>query len=562
MLCWACWFTNYSNAQELIPGQVYQTGNIVVPTTTSSGSTWIGAVYQDQLTCWSGGDPGYCGPQAIVRPGDNFNFSYGSTYVYQQQHINTILPAATGLQVNGYNFGFTAKNGNGWDDGRTDSLIALVRFWDNTGNKGANNLLYGTSYNLNSSFNWSTFNYSENFTKPLAATDVGLVQYGFIGRDNNGWAGPYGPELYGVNFSVKYSVDPCAANPLYSPTCKGYLDALAKLMPAATASTNTVVAEYAPPPESAPPPPLPPGEPVGSQPQSGPPPPPGAPPPPGQAPQQQIAQQTAPAATQASPQEKSSGAPANLGFALSLIAKNSEREKATAQQVVASAETQAQAAGDRAQATAQTTALAAVTQSTTSTEMGSSGTSIQVSGSSSRSAVILTTVQQQASTAVVLSAQSFTSVGNTQQNMGPQLQAPATFEQAQSTQTSSIFSTQEYRQQESEQVTQTANFLTDLNSPLKQILDAQQVQQAQQDQPQQSRNRDTTPNDLAVGVNLAQMATQPQGYANYTNFALKDASFYEIKEVYKNQKVVDNIRVLRGLGSDQKHQDLVNLQYK
>ena len=562
VLCWACWFTNYSNAQELIPGQVYQTGNIVVPTTTSSGSTWTGAVYQDQLTCWGQpGDTGYCGPQAIVRPGGNLNFSYGSTYVYQQQHINTILPAATGLQVNGYNFGFTAKNGNGWDDGRTDSLIALVRFWDNTGSKGANNLLYGTSYNLNSNFNWSTFNYSENFTKPLTATDIGLVQYGFIGRDNNGWAGPYGPELYGVNFSVKYSVDPCAANPLYSPTCKGYLDALAKLMPPAPATTNTVIAEYAPPPESAPPPPPPPGEPGGSQPQSGPPPP-GAPPPPGQAPQQQTAQQTAPAATQASPQEKSSGAPANLGFALSLIAKNSEREKATAQQVVATAETQAQAAGDRAQATAQTTATAAVAQSTTSTEMGSSGTGIQASGSSSRSTVTLTTVQQQASTAAILSAQSFTSVANTQQNMGPQLQAPATFEQTQSTQTSGIFSTQEYRQQESEQITQTANFLTDLNSPLKQILDAQQVQQAQQDQPQQARNRDTTPNDLAVGVNLAQMATQPQGYANYTNFALKDASFYEIKEVYKNQKVVDNIRVLRGLGSDQKHQDLVNLQYK
>ena len=39
-------------------------------------------------------------------------------------------------------------------------------------------------------------------------------------------------------------------------------------------------------------------------------------------------------------------------------------------------------------------------------------------------------------------------------------------------------------------------------------------------------------------------------------------SFYEPKEVYKNQTVVDNVRVLRGLGSDQKHQDLINLQYK
>lgn len=562
MLCWACWFTNSSNAQDLIPGQVYQTGNIVIPTTTSSGSTWTGAVYQDSLTCWYGGDPGYCGPQAIVRPGDSLNFSYGSTYVYQQQHINTILPAITGLQVNGYNFGFSAKNGNGWDDGRTDSLIALVRFWDSTGNKGANNLLYGTSYDLNYKFNWTQFNYSETFQNPLTATNVGLVQYGFIGRDNNFWAGPYGPELYGVNFSVKYSVDPCSSNPLYSPTCKGYLDALAKLMPASSTTATTLA--YTPPPDSPeppPPPPPPPGENNGSQPQQGPPPP-GAPPPPGQAPQQQAAQQAAPAAAQASPQEKSNGAPANLGFALSLIAKNSEREKATAQQVVATAESQAQAAGDKAQATAQATASAAVAQSTSSSESSSSGTGIQTSSSTSRNAISLTTVQQQSSTVTLLSAQSFTSISGGQQSTGPQLQAPVITEQAQSTQNYAIFATQELRQQEQEQTAQTVNFLTDLNSPLRQILDAQPFQQAGLDQQPQRQRRDTAPNELAVGVNLAQMATQPQGYASYTNFALRDASFYEPKEVYRNQKVIDNVRVLRGLGSDRKHQDLVNLQYR
>jgi hypothetical protein len=121
---------------------------------------------------------------------------------------------------------------------------------------------------------------------------------------------------------------------------------------------------------------------------------------------------------------------------------------------------------------------------------------------------------------------------------------------------------QEVRQQESEQVSQQVNFLTDLNNPIKQILDAQQFQQPQQEQPQQTQRRDAVTNELAVGVNLTQIATIPQGYASYINFVLRDANFYEPKEVYKNQTVVDNVRVLRGLGSDQKHQDLVNLQYK
>ena len=99
VLSWVFLFTSYSNAQD-----IYTTGNIVVPTTTSSGSTWTNAVYQNSLTCWAYGDPGYCGPNAIVRPGDNINFSYGSTYIYQQQNVASLLPnTGTGLQVNGYN---------------------------------------------------------------------------------------------------------------------------------------------------------------------------------------------------------------------------------------------------------------------------------------------------------------------------------------------------------------------------------------------------------------------------------------------------------------------------
>ena len=76
MLCWACWFTNSSNAQELIPGQIYTTPDI------TNNSAWAGAVYQQSLTCWAWGDPGYCGPQPIVRPGGSINFSYGSSYIY------------------------------------------------------------------------------------------------------------------------------------------------------------------------------------------------------------------------------------------------------------------------------------------------------------------------------------------------------------------------------------------------------------------------------------------------------------------------------------------------
>jgi hypothetical protein len=169
---------------------------------------------------------------------------------------------------------------------------------------------------------------------------------------------------------------------------------------------------------------------------------------------------------------------------------------------------------------------------------------------------------QQSTSLGLQNLQSFGTVTNNSQSISLQLLAPPTIEQIQNTQPQAIFSVQEVRQQESEQVSQQVNFLTDLNNPIKQILDAQQFQQPQQEQPQQTQRRDVVTNELAVGVNLAQIATIPQGYVSYTNFVLRDANFYEPKEVYKNQTVVDNVRVLRGLGSDQKHQDLVNLQYK
>jgi hypothetical protein len=540
VLCWVSLFTTLSSN-----AQVDSTGNLV------DNNSWNNAVYQNQLTCWAYGDPGYCGPNPIVRPGGNINFSYGTVNLHQIHSIASVLPnSGTGLQVSGFNFGFTAKNGNGWDDGRQDYLSAYVTLYNKAGAIAAN---YDYTNYTNQRYNWTQFNFSETFATPYAVPELSNVRYGLIGRDNNFWAGPYGPEVMSVNFSLKYSVDPCATNKFSSPSCAGYFDALAKLAPAST-TTDTVVA-YTPPPEPPEPPPPPPGSPPPQQTQSGPPPP-GSPPPPPQNTQQ------ATATANSSPQEKANSGSPNVGFALSLIARNSDREKTIAQQTVAAAIAEAQAAGDKAQQVATSVASAAVVASMSSSETSFSGTGIQVTTSSSRSNTVINVAAQQPISSLAQNTQNFNAATNSQQTGMLQLLMPTSIEQIQSTQNYAIFAVQEVRQQESEQVNQQVSFLTDLNNPIKQILDAQQFQQTVEDQPQQSQRRDTAPNELAVGVNLAQMATIPQGYASYTNFVLRDASFYEIKEVYKNQTVVDNIRVLRGLGSDQKHQDLVNLQYK
>ena len=100
-------------------------------------------------------------------------------------------------------------------------------------------------------------------------------------------------------------------------------------------------------------------------------------------------------------------------------------------------------------------------------------------------------------------------------------------------------------------------------NPLSEMMMQQRFEMMQENVQQQTStvNRNVQPNDLAGGVDLASMALQPKGFEAYS-FALKDAAFYEPKEVYKGQTVVDNVRALRQMSSDRLHKEMVDQQYK
>jgi hypothetical protein len=82
-----------------------------------------------------------------------------------------------------------------------------------------------------------------------------------------------------------------------------------------------------------------------------------------------------------------------------------------------------------------------------------------------------------------------------------------------------------------------------------------------QEQKTDTVNKNVQPNELAGGVDLTRMAVQPAGYQAYSA-AMPDVAFYAPREIYRNQVNVDNARLLRGLGSDRLHQEMVNQQYK
>jgi hypothetical protein len=209
--------TSYSNSQTVDP----TTGNLINYGTspTDTTSTWNNGVYVNTL-CFYAGEPGNCGPNPSIRNGGYINFSYGTADLNQIINVNKALAAGgTGVQLSGFNFGFMAKNGNGWDNGMQDYLAAYVKLYGSGGNEIAN---YDYSSSTNKLYNWTNFNFSETFATPYIASSLSTAQVGFVGRDNNFWAGNYGPEIYNVSFNLKYKVDPCATNPAYSSTCAGF----------------------------------------------------------------------------------------------------------------------------------------------------------------------------------------------------------------------------------------------------------------------------------------------------------------------------------------------------
>lgn len=555
VLCWALWSVGYSNAQEtaaqLDPGQTYITGNLVVPTTTTSGSTWTNGVYQDGLTCWGGGQPGYCGPNPIVRPDGNINYSYGWVDLYQQQLIAGVLPySGTGLRVNGYNFNFMAKNGSGWDDGRTDLLYAYVQF------DGPSGTILNNTANLSYQFNWSRITLDQTFAAPYAVTDITSVRYGFVGQDNNFWAGPYGPEIYDVNFSLRYSVDPCVSDPLYSPTCPGYLAALQALIPVSEPAAESLpvettaaaaAIETAPITAST----------AGSEPTV-------------QSEPARVSESVA-----ESPGEKKAGA--SLSTILSIVRSEQDRVAGVESRVVEAANEQAQAAADRATeqalAVAETGSTASQMLAVDATNSVTTAASSQI-GSQGSSVAAISVLPTQSGTNTGSSesqSQESSDAAQTALGSGLLIRPAAIADAAPAAIRSDLMSEMS--------TVRNAAVLTSLVVTEADVIEPQRYNvsatTAADDflEPRTpvvsnasatagtSVNRRTQDNDVAAGVSLDAMATQPRGYDQY-NVALTDRPFYPDRPIYVGQRTVDNVRALRQLSSDRLHQEMVDQQYK
>jgi len=551
--CLALLLINFSNAQESV------TGNLVnfTGTPTATTSNWYNAgQVGGSLSCWSPQDGwygAYCGPRPYVNANGYgmINFSYGYTDLHQVVNIANALPnSGTGLQVTGFNFAFRAKNGNGWDGARQDYLDAYVLFTDPSG-KVLEHYDYGAWTNRR--YDWTNFYFSETFSAARPTKDLGTAQYGFIGYDTNGWAGPYGPEVTNVQFSLKYSVDMCAMDVLSSPTCPGYLEAISKFTVPTAAAPEPVVQAATQPTETV----------STSSPTA-------------VVTTQPVANTTAPtsvtpATTTAATTSSQSKPGASLQQILGIVRAEQDRVSSVEKQTVSQAVSAALTTSSKAKEEAETVALQAVQQLTSQTTF-QGGNSVQTN---SKSVVnVLANSGPQAGSAITNSFKPTEIAASIQQPQPIQILqniAPA----------ASIIQQEQPRLPEQIFFSNTPASIApvpkiEVPEPTKlvaairpgeftpfSLTDTTEIKQPEVNQNTgPSVNKSVSNNELATGKGIEQLATIPKSFNLYTQALLQDAQFYSDKPVYRNQRVVDNQKVLRQLSSDRLHQQLVELQYQ
>ena len=571
--------------------QVSNTGNLV-------GSTWSNGYSVPELTCW-GDERGSnnCSPGGIpyVRPGGAINFSYSFTELYQARAMADALPySGAGLMVTGFQFNWMSKNGNYWDDARQDQLSAYVQMYSKGGQ-----WIENKSYNLNFIHDWTNFAWTGTFSKERRGEDLGTILYGFMGRDNNYWLGPYGPEIMNVSFSLRYQPDPCVTNPLHSTDCPGFLKAIASpayqaqessaaITPIVAATTSSTTSMALPTMTSA-------VVKLTSR-------------------QEQFTQETEITASSSTTSSSSSAvammnqaaAPVTVARVRTSSADSTDstgsRDGASEQTVVAQTATTGTLAQNISNQTRSNPARDTSTRSDTASETVTLDQSLIVMPQTT-STTTVTTVStlpvQPRSTAQTLTTDNDTSAStqislfrapepivisqpDTQTNYSlveparinidpqpaniPVLALAALSQPAPVQETVAVVEpvrapTVEIPAVDGQSST-VAAALIDRTNPLNDAVNSQQLptQTAVFAGPAVKPN--TQDNDIAGGVTISQIARVPAGFDVYQNLAIREIAFYQPREIYRGQRTVDNVRALRSLGQDARHQEMVDQQYR
>lgn len=558
VLCLALLSLNCSNAQEILT-----TPNL------ASQTAWQGCATYLPTRIWGGYSGGPC--PNIGLNGTGINYSYGEVSLSQTLAINQALAnAGSNLQVNGYNYSWQVKNSNinNTQPGGFDPIATItVNLTDKNRNTLVNDV-YDYGYRL---ANWTTFSGTRTYDNPYALDNLGSISLSVKSRDSGYWAGYYGPEFQNFRLSLNYSV---VQQPVTTPTTiptatnvsipttvnKTVTSVTSSVDPTSSPVTNVNVGGVelstsgtisAPDgvPQTV-------KDAVATTQQNT-----------TQNDKPMQSQESSVSAGAAGPDKTESKPGAPMSLIMSTISKIQENDRATQRAAVQNAAQQVSLSVSKSQEQAMS-----VVSSLNSMSLASSQSSMQ------------STLNVQSSQGLTLpGAQTTTQTGSQSSSQSTQassfgsiqLKAPTQSYSMASLNAGSIYSLsaptfvqsqqQNYVPQnlngQGETPSVSFNTITSRTNPLTELMESKTPLDSLRTETQtETVNRNVQSNELAGGVDIAMIAVQPKGYDAYS-FVMKDASFYEPKEIYNKQNNVDNVRALRQLSSDRLHQEMVNQQY-
>lgn len=464
-------FSGYSDAQD------YVTDNLV------QSNAWQGCHTLTNTATWGGVTGGPC-PNVSLDGG--IIFSWGQYTLSQNISINQALSSAgTGVQVTGYSYSWWVKNSNinGQQPGSYDWYTHINV-----------DLLSPSGQILESDFypygywipQWTQFSGVRNYSSPYGLAGVDTLRLSVSGWDDGFWAGYYGPEYSGFDLRINYSVDPCISDPLYSPTCEGYAQAILALTPQTENITMTPMVEI-------------------TETNTG-------------TTATPISQSTAVTASTESTSERS-GTGISLSSVLNILAREQTRvsaiERSTVESSVEQSITQAQQALEQAQDVAAGARADAHT------------------------AEIITQQSERSNASISTNVSTTSSISRTDPNTKGHDTDTTTGSGSNDAMSVTGFSAVDTLRSEPHTV----------------------VDDSAREQKSPGARANTSDNELAGGVTLAALGAPPMGFQTY-QVMMPDAAFYAPREIYPGQQTVDNVRALRGLGSDQSHQLMIDQQYR
>ena len=616
--------TSYSNSQVLVDlttGVVNTTSNVTGQNTSSITPVLSSTATTDNLinkTGWSGitytnnAGVGQCcsgGPNPAMNQDTNtIRFSYGFGIAQQAIAISTALAGkGNNIYVSGFNYSFIVDN-----EGQTSgTLYAGYGLTSNTGS-----VLESYKMNLTGNYNFQTISGTQNFNSIYSASSLGSLTVAFAGQDDRYWAGYYGPRVRDPSLSLNYGIAETSSSGTVNPgttvsnqatqaasqstatftaaattdtsstdnkstgsqtvgsvsiSGTGNINTLGNSVPAIvsnsnssnTSSTQTTQQSQTTTTQSQPTPAGPIVGPSNSPVQQA-----------GSANNQQSVTQQA--KTGSSQQTSAQQAKATTNTQQNQQQKTGPQPGGTNENKPGPQQPGQPGSNNKQQDLAMQildnmnaqNSVNATTQDTSSQSQAQGSTVDALNPYKAQNSVVNNSITSKnlgpvtASTSTALSSQPLV-FANQQQS---------TQQAVQQTQQQQALSLQAMQLKSdlgalnlvsptlTSSATATSKLAGDPTDPINQV--RPEIQTTTVEQKTDTVKKNVEPNDLAAnGVSIALMATQPAGYDMY-GFSLKDAAFYEPKEIYKNQTTIDNVRALRQLSSDRLHQEMVDQQYK